>query len=121
VQATFEVQVLAPAGLTVLSNMPEANSTAGSSSSSSSTAGKGSRLVTFTPTPPMSTYLLSIVVGQLEAVQGMTDRCVCVCACLHVCVCVCVGVCVCGVAEGGGERQRMSLSECLQTALAVSS
>jgi hypothetical protein len=73
-QATFMVEVLAPGGLTVLSNMPEeADSTA--------LTGNGSRLVSFLPTPPMSTYLLSVVVGELAAVTARTTRCACAVGC----------------------------------------
>jgi hypothetical protein len=70
-QATFTVLIEAPAHLVVLSNMPEAarsNLPASSSSSSSRV------LVEFLPTPLMSTYLLSVAVGDVQAVTSRTNR-----------------------------------------------
>lgn len=72
-QATFVVQVSAPPHLTVLSNMLEASSS--TTYTGGSNGGGSTKLVTFLPTPPMSTYLLSVVVGELQAVAANTTRC----------------------------------------------
>jgi hypothetical protein len=68
-QATFAVEVDAPAHLTVLSNSPVAASRWTLEGADSSVA-----RVTFQPTPPMSTYLLSFAVGDLKAVTAHTSR-----------------------------------------------
>jgi aminopeptidase N len=68
-QATFVVVVEAPAALAVLSNAAAASTRWVLSIASSSVS-----RVTFQPTPPMSTYLLSVAVGELKAVSGKTSR-----------------------------------------------
>jgi aminopeptidase N len=68
-QATFVVVVEAPAALAVLSNAATAATRWLLSSATSSVS-----RVTFQPTPPMSTYLLSVAVGELKAVSGNTNR-----------------------------------------------
>lgn len=67
-QATFVVEVAAPSHMAVLSNTLPASTTNSSDGSVKS--------VRFLPTPPMSTYLLSIAVGELAAVSAHSDRCV---------------------------------------------
>jgi aminopeptidase N len=68
-QATFVVEVEAPSDLTVLSNSPAASTRWILNSASSSVS-----RTTFQPTPVMSTYLLSIAVGELKSVQADTSR-----------------------------------------------
>jgi tricorn protease interacting factor F2/3 len=62
-KAVFVLEVVAPPGLTVLSNMP---------SERSDTTGDGRQRVRFAPTPPMSTYLLYLGVGPFEEVEGIS-------------------------------------------------
>lgn len=69
-QATFVVEVEAPSDLTVLSNSPAASTRWILNSATSSVS-----RTTFQPTPVMSTYLLSIAVGELKAVKADTSRC----------------------------------------------
>lgn len=76
-QATFSVEIDAPAHLTVLSNSPTAATRWILNSADISVS-----RVTFQPTPPMSTYLLSMAVGELKAVTGQTSRQVFRTACL---------------------------------------
>lgn len=68
-QATFAVEVDAPSHLTVLSNSPVAATRWTLEGADSSVA-----RVTFQPTPPMSTYLLSLAVGDLKALTAHTSR-----------------------------------------------
>lgn len=68
-QATFVVEVDAPSRLAVLSNAPSASTRWTLSSADISVS-----RVTFQPTPPMSTYLLSIAVGELKATSSKTKR-----------------------------------------------
>ena len=63
-KATFDVTITAPAGTTVLGNMPI----------SSTSASDNSQLVTFNTTPRMSTYLLAFVIGDLQQITGRTKR-----------------------------------------------
>ena len=68
-KAIFELTVTAPADLTVLSNMPEAEKVY--------LKGSENQLlqkVRFLPTPIMSTYLLALCVGQFEFLQTTTTR-----------------------------------------------
>ena len=63
-KAVFSIEITAPKGLTVLSNMPSYD------------AHQHSKNTTdiswhFIPTPPMSTYLLAFIIGKLHAVQLM--------------------------------------------------
>ncbi|KAK9863355.1 hypothetical protein WJX84_004350, partial [Apatococcus fuscideae] len=62
-KAEFEVTLVVPENLTALSNMPQ---------QSASTEGLGEGLVarTFMHTPPMSSYLLAFIVGNLTSVSG---------------------------------------------------
>lgn len=69
-QATFVVEVEAPSDLTVLSNSPAASTRWILNNATSSVS-----RTTFQPTPVMSTYLLSIAVGELKAVKADTSRC----------------------------------------------
>lgn len=69
VQATFVLEVDAPSHLTVLANSPAASTRWIVSSAASSVA-----RVSFQPTPPMSTYLLSVAVGELKAASATTNK-----------------------------------------------
>ncbi len=60
-KATFQLSVTLPAGLAVVSNMPAAETRP---------AGAGLQRVTFATTPRMSTYLLAVVAGDMQAVRG---------------------------------------------------
>lgn len=68
-QATFVVEIEAPSDLTVLSNSPTASTRWILNNATSSVS-----RTTFQPTPVMSTYLLSIAVGELKAVTARTSR-----------------------------------------------
>ncbi|MGP8109666.1 MAG: M1 family metallopeptidase [Thermoplasmata archaeon] len=57
----FTIDVTAPAGLTVISNMP---------TEATEELPEGRKRVRFTPTPPMSTYLLFVGIGPLEEIAG---------------------------------------------------
>lgn len=61
-KATFTVHVTVDSGLTVLGNMPEAETKQHG----------GQKTVTFERTPKMSTYLLAWAVGEFEYVEGFT-------------------------------------------------
>ncbi len=66
-KATFQLSVTLPAGLAVVSNMPAAET---------KPAGPGLQRVTFATTPRMSTYLLALLAGDMQAVRshaGSTD------------------------------------------------
>ena len=60
-KAVFEVEVTAPADLTVISNQPVA---------SAETLPGGTRRTRFLPTPPMPTYLLYLGIGPFEEIAG---------------------------------------------------
>ncbi len=60
-KAVFEVEVVAPRGLTVISN---------TAVSEEGPADDGRRRVRFQPTPPMSTYLLYLGIGPFEEIRG---------------------------------------------------
>jgi aminopeptidase N len=63
------VEIDAPSDMTVLSNSPTSATRWILSSADSSVS-----RVTFQPTPPMSTYLLSIAVGHLKSATAHTSR-----------------------------------------------
>ena len=54
----WQLTIVAPAGLTVVANTPEA----------SRTAAGATQEVTFAPTPPTASYLIAVAVGRFEAV-----------------------------------------------------
>ncbi len=59
-RAVFQIDVLAPKGVEVLSNMPRTQAMA-----------RGERLLhRFAPTPPMPTYLVAVAVGQFDVLEG---------------------------------------------------
>ena len=60
IKAAFEVTLIAPEGLQALSNTPIARV---------EPAGDGKKAVAFEPTPPMTTYLLAFVVGDMACVE----------------------------------------------------
>ena len=64
IKAAFEVTLIAPEELQALSNMPVARV---------EPAGDGKKAVTFERTPPMSTYLLAFVVGDMACVEKTAD------------------------------------------------
>jgi hypothetical protein len=70
-QATFEIKVSAPPPpIVVLSNMPLSHTHGGRRGSSSSSGGSGGLIAYhFERTPPMSTYLVAWVVGELSHVE----------------------------------------------------
>ncbi len=64
-KASFDVTIMTPKGLTVISNTIE---------SSISEHHSGYQLVKFEPTPKMSTYLLAFIVGDFEFLESKTKR-----------------------------------------------
>ena len=64
-KATFSVALTIPKGLAAVSNRPEEPVTA----AGDDTRDAGTKTVRFTTTPPMSTYLLAFVVGDLRSVE----------------------------------------------------
>ncbi|HTV77960.1 MAG TPA: M1 family metallopeptidase [Steroidobacteraceae bacterium] len=64
-KATFTLTVVAPAADMVVSNMPRARTRS---------AGAGRRRTTFRTTPPMSTYLLFLAVGDFERVTRRVGK-----------------------------------------------
>ena len=64
VKAAFETTLIIPQNLTAVSNTPVASETL---------TGNILKRVVFRPTPPMSTYLLAFVVGELEYIEGYSD------------------------------------------------
>ncbi len=62
-QAEFEVTLVVPENLTAISNMPEKRST-------SEGLDEGMIARTFETTPPMSSYLLAFIVGNITSVSG---------------------------------------------------
>ena len=64
IKAAFEVTLVAPEDLQALSNMPVARV---------EPAGDGKKAVAFERTPPMSTYLLAFVVGDMACVEKTAD------------------------------------------------
>ena len=63
-KATFEVTVVADKGMTVISNTKVISDTPGP---------EGKHTVQFAPTPRMSSYLVAVVVGNFEYVEGSVD------------------------------------------------
>jgi len=64
-KATFDVTVIADQGMTVISNTKVASDTRG--------PGGGKHTVHFATTPKMSSYLVAMVVGNFEYVEGSAD------------------------------------------------
>ena len=64
-KASFEVSLVVPHGMAAVSNTPIV---------AEKDLGDGTRLVRFAETPRMSTYLLSFIVGPLEALTGQAKR-----------------------------------------------
>jgi aminopeptidase N/puromycin-sensitive aminopeptidase len=63
-KAIFDVTVVADTGMTVISNTKIVSDTA---------APEGMHTVHFAPTPRMSSYLVAVVVGKFEYVEGVVD------------------------------------------------
>ena len=61
VKATFECTLIVPEELSTVSNTPIVSETP---------EGNGLKRVQFGETPPMSTYLLAFIVGELESIEG---------------------------------------------------
>lgn len=77
VKATFSISVIAPKDRTVLSNMPEVPSDSSSAVLDPLAAddlGNDLKLVQFGKSPIMSTYLVAIIVGEFEYVEGQTTN-----------------------------------------------
>ena len=64
-QAVFNASITAQAGVPALFNTPEASSAPAANSSKT--------VHRFEPTPPMATYLVGAVIGDLEKVEGVFD------------------------------------------------
>ena len=64
-KATFDVTVVADDGMTVISNTKAVSDTPGPA---------GKHTVHFAPTPKMSSYLVAMVVGKFEYVEGVVDN-----------------------------------------------
>jgi len=64
-KATFTITLTVPSDLTALSNMPE---------SRIEYLPEGMKKVSFLKTPKMSTYLVAVLVGELESVQRVSGR-----------------------------------------------
>jgi aminopeptidase N/puromycin-sensitive aminopeptidase len=64
-KATFDVAVTADEGMTVISNTKVVSDTPG--------PGDGKHRVTFATTPKMSSYLVAMVVGNFEYIEGSAD------------------------------------------------
>jgi aminopeptidase N len=64
-KATFDVAVTADQGMTVISNTKVLSDTPG--------PGDGKHTVTFATTPKMSSYLVAMVVGNFEYIEGSAD------------------------------------------------
>lgn len=64
-KATFDISLIADANLTSLSNMNE---------ESSKTLDNGKKLTKFATTPPMSTYLVAFIVGDLKYIETNAFR-----------------------------------------------
>jgi aminopeptidase N len=64
-KAVFDVTVVADDGLTVISNTKAVSDTPGP---------EGKHTVHFSPTPRMSSYLVAMVVGKFEYVEGVVDN-----------------------------------------------
>ncbi len=64
VKASFDVTLIVPSHLTAVSNTMPVSETP---------EGQDKKRVRFRETPPMSTYLLAFVVGDLESIEGRSD------------------------------------------------
>ncbi len=64
-KAIFDVTLMVPAHITAISNTIESNILEHES---------GYKVVEFTPTPKMSTYLLAFIVGEFEYIEGRTKN-----------------------------------------------
>ena len=64
VKATFECTLVVPSHLSAISNTPIVSETP---------EGDGLRRVQFAETPPMSTYLLAFIVGELDSIEGRSE------------------------------------------------
>ncbi|ODV92469.1 hypothetical protein CANCADRAFT_30620 [Tortispora caseinolytica NRRL Y-17796] len=79
-KATFSVALVVPENLTAISNMPILSSKAPEDgkkkgiSDKKALDGVRTKVVTFEKTPKMSTYLLGWVIGDLEYIEGFTER-----------------------------------------------
>ncbi len=70
-KASFTISVVAPAGWTVLSNEPVADTTpVGDHGGGSGADTGGATLWRFWPTPPLPTYLFAVVAGEYHVVRG---------------------------------------------------
>jgi len=67
VKATFDMVIAGPKDRVILSNMPEVSSVEDKEDSST-------KVVTFATTPVMSTYLVAIVVGEFDYVEGKSEE-----------------------------------------------
>uniref|UniRef100_A0A0K0CXN8 Peptidase_M1 domain-containing protein n=1 Tax=Angiostrongylus cantonensis TaxID=6313 RepID=A0A0K0CXN8_ANGCA len=65
IKATFNVSVLHPSRFVVLSNMPR---------SGEKRKSDGTTMTTFQETPPMSTYLLALAMGEMVPLEVRTER-----------------------------------------------
>ncbi|TRY77959.1 hypothetical protein TCAL_11219 [Tigriopus californicus] len=74
-KSSFSLSVIAPRDRTVHSNMPEAPDLTDPvlDTAAADQVGPNDRLVLFGPSPIMSTYLLALVVGEFESVDGHTQ------------------------------------------------
>jgi puromycin-sensitive aminopeptidase len=70
IKAVFEVTLVVPEDRIALSNM---NCTSGNSEILSGANGEKKKIVTFAPSPIMSTYLLAFIVGEFDFVEGKTE------------------------------------------------
>ncbi len=73
-RASFEIDVRAPEGYEVLSNMPRkaapVREAAGAAASAAGGPAQASVLHRFAPTPPMPSYLVAIAVGRFDVLEG---------------------------------------------------
>jgi len=67
VKATFDMVIAGPKDRVILSNMPEVSSVEDKEDPST-------KVVTFATTPVMSTYLVAIVVGEFDYVEGKSEE-----------------------------------------------
>jgi len=67
VKATFDLVIVGPRDRTILSNMPETSSEPDPTDASR-------KVVSFATTPVMSTYLVAIVVGEFDHVEGVSEE-----------------------------------------------
>ena len=77
IKSTFSISVIAPKDRTVHSNMPEVDNEPSSAILNDITAAEveaDQKLVQFDKSPIMSTYLVAIIVGEFESVDGATTQ-----------------------------------------------